>query len=94
MQKKRKKMEKFELNWSSKLRDITMKEKTPLSHTVVYFQTLDFETSNPKSEVSKIKFVENYFFLKNYFTSEGTVSHNFCILSTSPHSLLPSKVVC
>ena len=24
----------------------------------------------------KIKFVENYFFLKNYVTSEGTVSHN------------------
>ena len=24
----------------------------------------------------EIKLVENYFFLKNYFTSEGTVSHN------------------
>ena len=24
----------------------------------------------------EIKFVENYFFLKNYTTSEGAVSHN------------------
>ena len=30
-----------------------MKEKTPLSHKVVCFQMLDFETSNSKSEVSK-----------------------------------------
>ena len=28
-------------------------EKTPLSHEVVCFQMLDFETSNSKSEVSK-----------------------------------------
>ena len=38
-----------------------MEEKTPLSHEVV---------------VLEIKFVENYFFLENYFTSEGAVSHN------------------
>ena len=37
---------------------------------------LDFETSNSNSEVSKIKFVENYVFLDNYVTSEGAVSHN------------------
>ena len=30
-----------------------MKEKTPLSHEVVCFQMLDFETSNSKPEVSK-----------------------------------------
>ena len=30
-----------------------MKEKTPMSHEVVFFQMLDFETSNSKSEVSK-----------------------------------------
>ena len=35
---------------------------------------VDFEPSSSKSEVSK--FVENYFFLKNYGTSEGAVSHN------------------
>ena len=33
--------------------EITMKEKTPLSHKVVYFQMLDFETSSSKLEVSK-----------------------------------------
>ena len=32
--------------------EITMKEKIPLSHEVVCFQMLDFETSNSKSEVS------------------------------------------
>ena len=53
-----------------------MKEKTPLSHEVAYFKMLDFETSNSNCEVSKIKFVENYFFLENYATSEGEVSHN------------------
>ena len=30
-----------------------MKEKTPLSHEVVCFQMLDFETSKSNSEVSK-----------------------------------------
>ena len=44
-----------------------MKEKTPLSHEVVCFQML---------EVSETKFVEYYFFLANYVTSEGAVSHN------------------
>ena len=53
-----------------------MKRKTPWSHKVVCFKTLDFETSNSKLEGLKIKFVENYFFLKNYITSEGAVSHN------------------
>ena len=38
---------------------------------------LDFETSNSKSEVSLIVIlVENYFFLENYVTSEGAISHN------------------
>ena len=37
---------------------------------------VDFETSSSKSEVSKSKFVENYFFLENYGTREGAVSHN------------------
>ena len=45
-----------------------MKEKTTLSHEVVCFQMLDFETSNSKFEFLKIKFV-----LQNYFTSEGAV---------------------
>ena len=50
------------------------KKKKTLSHEVVCFQMLVFETSNSKSEVSK--FVENFSFLENYVTSEGAVSHN------------------
>ena len=57
-----------------------MEEKTPLSHNkVVSFQMLDFGTSKSNSEVSKSNLnnlVENYFFLENYVTSEGAISHN------------------
>ena len=45
---------------------------------VVCFQ-IDFDTSKSNSEVSKSNsniLVENYFFLENYVTSEGAVSHN------------------
>ena len=53
-----------------------MKEKNTLvQHEVVCFQILDFETTNSKWGL-EIKFVENYFFLKNYVTSEGAVSYN------------------
>ena len=41
-----------------------MKEKTPLSHEVVHFQMLDFETSNSKSEVSKLNSWKITSFLK------------------------------
>ena len=40
---------------------------------------LDFGTSNFNSDVLQSNsniLVENYFFLKNYVTSEGAVSHN------------------
>ena len=40
-----------------------MKEKTQLSHEVVGFQMLDFETSNSKSEVSKSNSWKITFFL-------------------------------
>ncbi len=56
-----------------------MEEKTPLSHEVVCFQMLEFETSKSNSEVSKSNsniLVRNNFFLGNYVTSEGAVSHN------------------
>ena len=53
-----------------------MKEKTPLSHEVVCFQMLDFETSKSNSEVSKSNSWKINFFLENYVTSEGAVSHN------------------
>ena len=45
-----------------------MKEKTPLSHRVVCFKMLDFETSKSNSEVLKL--------MENYCLSEGVVSQN------------------
>ena len=60
-----------------------MKEKTPLSHIVVCFQMLDFETSNSNSKVEN-KFVENYFFLENYDTSEGAISNNVLYFQPLP----------
>ena len=59
--------------------EIIAEEKTPLSHEVVCFQMLVFETSKSNSVVSKSNskmLVENYFFLENYLTSELAVSHN------------------
>ena len=50
---------------------------------------LDFGTSKSNSEISKIKFVENYYFLKNYVTSEGAVSHNVLYYITALHYLSP-----
>ena len=47
---------------------------------------VDFETSSAKSEISKIKFVENYFFLKNYGSSEGVVSHNVLYYQQLPNT--------
>ena len=66
---------KFELKWSSKLRD-NNERKTRLSHEVVCFQLIDFETSKTNYAVSKSNSWKNYFFLKNYVSSEGAVSHN------------------
>ena len=53
-----------------------MEEKTPLSHEVVCFQMLEFETSRWGLEINSNILVRNYFFLENYVTSEGAVSHN------------------
>ena len=44
---------KFELNWSSMLRDVNEIKNTLVTHEVVCFQMLDFETSNSNREVSK-----------------------------------------
>ena len=57
-----------------------MKEKTPLSHEVVCFRTLDFEIWG-----LEVKFVKNYFFLENYVTLEGSVSHS--VLHYQPLSI-------
>ena len=69
-----------------------MKEKTPLSHEAVCFQMLHVETSIANSDFWGLenKFMENYFFLKNYATSEGAVSHN--ILFYQPLSITRHQV--
>ena len=66
---------KFELNWSSKFGDNNEKKNT-LSHEVVCFKMLDFETSNSKSKVSKSNSWKITSFLQNYVSSEGAASHN------------------
>ena len=66
----------FELNWSSKLRDNNERKKIPLSHEVVCFLLVDFETSSPELEVSKSNLWKITYFLENYVTSEGAVSHD------------------
>ena len=56
-----------------------MEEKISLSHEVVCFQMLDFQTSKWNSEVLKSNsniLVDIYFFLENYVTLVGAVSHN------------------
>ena len=68
----------IELNWSSNLGDNKRRQNT-LVTKVVWFQMLDFKTSKSNSEVSKSNsntLVEIVFFLDNYVTSEGAVSHN------------------
>ena len=55
---------------------IIMEEKKTLSHKVVCFQMLDFETSKSNSEVSKTNSWKITSFSKNYVTSKGAVSHN------------------
>ena len=67
---------KFELNRSSKLLDNNERKKNTLvTRSCVlsdaWFRDLKFLVLG-----LEIKFVENYFFLKNYGTSEGAVSHN------------------
>ena len=52
-----------------------MKEKTPMSHEVYAFGCLISRPQNLNLR-SQIKFMENYFLLENYATSEGAVSHN------------------
>ena len=65
--------------------EIVMKEKTPLTHDIVCFQMLDFETSK-----FLFKFVENSFFLENYVTSEGAVTHNVIYsINLSPLLITP-----
>jgi hypothetical protein len=66
---------KFELNRSSKLRDNNERKNTLVTRSCVrldgWFWDLKFDIWG-----LKIKFVENYFFVENYGTSEGAISHN------------------
>ena len=80
----------FKLNRSSKLR-IIMKEKAPLSHEVVCFLMLDFDTSNSKSEVSKSNSRKITSFSKTTYFRGNRFSQ--CLIPpTSPHYSLPSNV--
>ena len=66
---------KFELNWSSKLRDNNERKKHIVTRSCVlsdaWFRDLKFYIWG-----LEIKFVENYFFLENYISLERAVSHN------------------
>ena len=66
---------KFELNWPSSC-EIIMEEKTPLSHKVVCFKVLDFETSCVRSQNQLKYFTENLLLSQKLCSSKGAVSHN------------------
>ena len=62
-----------------------MKEETPLSHEVVCFQMLYFETSKTNSDVSKSNSRKINFFLENYVTSERALFFTmFYTVNSSP----------
>ena len=66
---------KFELDWSLELLDKWKKKNIFVTRSCVlsdgWFRDLKFLIWG-----LEIKFVANYFFLENYATSEGAVSHN------------------
>ena len=64
--------------------EIIMEEKTPLSHEVVCFQMLDFETSNSKSEVSKSNSWKITSFLKTMALQREPFLTMFYIINLSP----------
>ena len=61
---------KFELNRSSKLRDNNERKITLVTRSCV------LSDASFRDLKIQFKLVENYFFLENYVTSEGAVSHN------------------
>ena len=66
---------KFEFNLGRRCCEIIIKERTPLSHEVVCFQMLDFETSKSFSEVSKSNSSKITFFSQKLLQGK-VVSHN------------------
>ena len=67
---------------------IIMKEKTPC-HTK--FMALRCLISRP---FKNFKFAGNYFFVENFVTSEGVVSHNVFDYQPLPHYSSSRKVLC
>ena len=63
---------------------IIMKEKTPLSHEVVCFLMLDFETSILNLRTRNQIHGKLLFSRKLYVTSEGAVFTMFCTTNSSP----------
>ena len=74
--------------------EIIMKEKTPLSHGVVCFQLLDFETSKFNSDVSKSNSWKITSFSKTIRYFRGSRFSQCFILTTARHCLLPSMFLC
>ena len=66
-----------------------VKQKTPLSHEVLFFQMLDFETSKSYSEVLKSNLLRMTSFSKTKITSEGAVSHNVLYYQPLPITRYP-----
>ena len=66
-----------------------MKEKKPLSHGVVRFQMLDFETSSSKSEVSKSNWWKITPFAKTTSLQREQFLTMFYTINLSPLLLLP-----
>ena len=61
-----------------------MKEKIPLSHEVVCFQMLDFDTSNSKSEVSKLNLWKITSYSKTTFLQRELFLKMFDTINPSP----------
>ena len=70
-----------------------MEENTPLSHEVVCFQMLDFETSNSKPEISKSSSWKITSFSKTTSLKREPVLTMFYTINAR-HCLLPSEVLC
>ena len=68
-----------------------MREKTPLPYTKLYTFRCWFWDLKIELWGLEIEFVENYFFLENYVTSEGVVSHNAFIINNSSALLINTK---
>ena len=85
---------KFELNWSSELRDNYERKKHPCHTKLCAFICMpDFETSSSKLEVSKQ--IRGKLLLSQKLRHFRGSRFSQCFIpSTSPHYSLPSEVLC